>query len=708
MEQLTQNLKNGEMKLLEVPYPALSAGQVLIRNYYSLISAGTEGKTVKDARLGYLAKARARREEVKKVIRTARTIGLSETYRLVMNRLDAPSALGYSCAGIVIAVADDVTEFKIGDTVACGGSSAVHAEVVSVPVNLCVKTDASVHPEFACFTTIGAIAMQGIRQADLRLGENAVVIGLGLIGQLTMQLLKASGIKAAGIDVDPAMVELADKCGAPLSVMRNREDLEEQIHYFTNGHGTDAVIITAATSNTDPVDLAGSLCRKKGKVIIVGAVPTGFNRKNYYIKELELKMSGSYGPGRYDSEYEEKGIDYPYAYVRWTENRNMQAFAELIKSGQINLTPLITHVFDFKNAPQAYNLILERSETFAAVLLRYDVTKELNKSVRLHNRTTPVQSPVIGMIGAGSFGQNFLLPSIKETGAYLKTIATARPNNARNVADKFGFEYCTGDANEIFSNPEINTVFIATRHDSHAEFVLKSLENNKNVFTEKPLCLNIDELDAIKNSYSKSDKQVCVGFNRRYAPLIQEIKKHFKADIPVAVQYRINAGRVDPSHWIHDPETGGGRIIGEVCHFIDLCSFIASSPIEYVSAIALQDPGALSDTLSISLGMKNGSIASISYFSNGHKDLGKEYLEVFSGGSVVILDDFSKLNIKGKKSTETKIKQDKGHKQTVKYFIDSIKNGTAAPLDFNSIYNSMMATFKVCESVKANGQRIVI
>ena len=332
MEQLTQNLKDGHMQLLEVPFPALNDGQVLVRNHYSLISAGTEGKTVKDARLGYIGKARARKEEVKKVIQTAKTIGLKETYRLVMNKLDAPSALGYSCAGEVIAVAEGVKDFKVGDRVACAGASAVHAEIVAIPVNLCVKLSDDLSTREAAFTTLGAIALQGVRQADLRIGESCVVIGLGLLGQITIQILRASGVKTIGIDIDPRQVQQALQNGADHAYAREDAHLEAAVQQITDGHGADAVIITAATSSTDPIDLAGLLCRKKGRVVVVGAVPTGFTRKNYYNKELELKMSCSYGPGRYDPEYEEQGIDYPYAYVRWTENRNMQAFADLMAS----------------------------------------------------------------------------------------------------------------------------------------------------------------------------------------------------------------------------------------------------------------------------------------------------------------------------------------------------------------------------------------
>ncbi len=699
MEQLTQNLKDGHMQLLEVPFPALGPGQVLVRNHYSLISAGTEGKTVKDARLGYIGKARARKEEVKKVIQTAKTLGLMETYRLVMNKLDAPSALGYSCAGEVIAVSEDVKDFRIGDRVACGGATAVHAEVVVIPVNLCVKLKDQVNMPEAAFTTLGAIAMQGVRQADLKLGENCVVIGLGLLGQITSQLLRASGVTVTGIDIDQRQVDQALKYSCDHTFNRNNEQLEQAIAQLTDGHGTDAVIITAATSSTDPIDLAGSLCRKKGKVIIVGAVPTGFQRKNFYNKELDLRMSCSYGPGRYDSEYEEQGIDYPFAYVRWTENRNMQAFADLMAAGRINIRPLVTHTFPFQDAKKAYDLILARTEPFAGIVLEYDLKKTLQSTVSLNSGITAATEAKVGMIGAGSFGQNFLLPALKGK-ATLVNIATARPNNARNVADKFGFAQCTGNADEVVADKNINTVFIATRHDSHARYVKAAVEQGKNVFTEKPLCLYPHELEEIAAAWKEHPVRLMVGYNRRFAPLTLQLKKQLNSTLPVSVIYRINAGIVPKEHWIHDPKTGGGRIIGEVCHFIDYCSFIAGSKINAISAYAMKDPLGLSDTITISMKMENGSIASIAYFSNGNKDLPKEYIEVFNGGLVGIIEDFKELRLLGPKGTrKEKGVMDKGHKAEVDAFIRSVNEGTPCPIPFDEIYNTTDYTFKAIESI---------
>ena len=709
MEQLTQNLKSGEMKILEVPYPMLGKGCVLIRNHFSIISAGTEGKTVKDARLGYVGKAMARKDDVKKVITTAKTIGLVETYKLMMNKLDAPSALGYSCAGEVIAVADDITEYKIGDKVACAGAGAVHAEVVAVPKNLCVKLADNVPLNEACFTTLGAIALQGIRQADLRLGESCAVIGLGLLGQLTIQMLNAAGVQSIGIDIDKKMVALAQELGASYAIDRNTEGIENSIRELTKGYGVDAVIITAATPSTDPVDLAGELCRTKGKVIIVGAVPTGFKRAGYYKKELELKMSCSYGPGRYDSNYEEQGVDYPYGYVRWTENRNMQAFADMLANKKINIARLISHTFNFNEAPKAYQLIVDKTEAFTGILLKYNVEKKITSTVQLKNTQAVAGKPAIGFIGAGSFANNVLLPALKD-GASFVGIATNRPNNARNIADKYGFAYCTDNAKQLMEDKNINTIFIATRHDSHAGYVMQALQNNKNVFTEKPLCLNETELEEIKNLYQKSNSVLMLGFNRRFAPSVIKAKTYFdKLNTPLSINYRINAGSIAANHWVHDKNIGGGRIVGEVCHFIDLLTFITNSKIKSLSANAMNDAAHVSDTLTINLQFQNGSIATISYFSNGNKNLEKEYLEIFGGGQVVIINDFKELQTYGNsKKTDSLGKQDKGHKQEVSVFLEAIAKGKQCPISFEEIYHSMLCTFKVEESIATSGSQILI
>jgi len=713
MEQITQNLKDGKMTLLEVPFPALNNGCILVRNYFSLISAGTEGKTVKDARLGYIGKARARKDEVKKVIQTAKTFGIMNTYRMVMNKLDAPTPLGYCSAGEVIEVAPDVTEFRVGDLVACGGNSANHAEVGKIPKNLAVKIPNNVSTEHASLATLGAIALQGIRQADLRLGETAAVIGLGLIGQLTLQMLHASGVRTVGIDIDPKQIETALKNGADMAFLRGNEGLTQAIESLTDGYGVDAVIITAGSSSTDPIDFSGEICKQKGKVVVVGAVPTGFKRTNYFRKELDLRMSCSYGPGRYDSDYEEKGIDYPFGYVRWTENRNMGAFLELIRSGKINIDPLITHRFPFSDSIKAYDLVVSRSEPFQAIVLNYDISKTIARSVRKQTPTnTPStgNKPVIGFIGAGNFAQNFLLPAIGDSGK-LKGIATARPANARNLADKYNFSLCTGNPDEILNDAEINTIFIAARHDSHAEYVIKGLKSGKNVFVEKPLCMNEEELESIKEIYQRSGKSLMVGFNRRFSPLVVSLKNTIDSagKSPVSINYRINAGIVPADHWIHDKKIGGGRIIGEACHFIDLAMHLSGSKIISVSAVAMPDTNNNNDTVTINLHFGNGSIANISYFSNGNKDLPKEYLEVFFAGRIGIIDDFSSLKIYGKTAVTKNVKGiDKGHNSEVTNFLKNIETGKECPVPFEEQYITFDATFKALRSIALQGERITL
>ena len=708
MDQLTQDLKKGHMQILEVPFPTLGKRQVLVRNHYSVISTGTESKTVSDARKGYIAKAKARQKEVKQVIDSIKTRGLAKTYKTVMNKLEAPSALGYSSAGEVIGIGEGVTQFKVGDLAACGGSTAVHADVAAVPVNLCVKVPKEIDLKHAAFAAIAAVALQALRQADLRLGENCIVIGLGLIGQITIQLLNASGITSIGIDIKEEQVRLAQQNNAHLALKRNREDIEEMILQHTHGHRADAVIITASSSSTDPVELAGKLCRKKGKVIIVGAVPTGFSRADYYKKELDLRMSCSYGPGRYDPQYEEHGHDYPIGYVRWTGNRNMQAYIDLLAKNKLNMDPLITHVFDLIDAPEAYRMILECSEPFCGILIRYDIGKELKSKVILKEQSFPAAEPNVGLIGAGSFAKNVLLPGMKGL-CNLVAVAAAHGNNARYAADKYGFNYCTDKADEIIEDENIDTVFIATRHNLHAEYVIKALKKGKNVFVEKPLALTVHELEEIHRVYHTllsthhSPPRLMVGFNRRFSPHMLKVKSLFLAEQPKAMNFRVNAGAVPKEHWIHDPEIGGGRIIGEVCHFIDLAMDVAGSKITSVYADVLKEPGNLDDTLAVTLSFENGSIANISYFSNGSKRLPKEYLEIFCHGQAVIIHDFKTMEIYGKSVSKMKLRtQDKGHKKELSCFFDSIKNGDQSPISFDEIYHSTAVTFAVIESLQAN------
>lgn len=701
MEQLTQQLKSGHMEIMDVPVPSLGSGQILVRNYYSLISAGTEGKTVSDARLGLIAKAKSRKKEVQQVIDMIKTSGFSETYKVVMSKLEAPSSLGYSCAGEVIAVADDVYDFKVGDYVACGGEGAYHADIVSVYKNLCVKIPKSVDLKFAAVTTVAAIAIQGIRQAELTFGETAVVIGLGLIGQLTMQILEASGIKAIGVDISQSQVDLANKIGIGKSYSRNREDLEGIIRELTKGYGADAILITAGTSSLDPVEFAGSVARRKAKVVIVGAVPTGFDRKNYFKKELDLRMSCSYGPGRYDRDYEEKGIDYPYEYVRWTENRNMESYVELVERKKLILEPLITHVFEFEDAAKAYDMILSKSEPFVGILLKYEDVSNVDYEVKKSKGEAKGTKTKVGFVGAGSFAQYALLPNVKLY-ADMVGVATSRGNTAKGIADKYGFQYSTGEAEKIFTDEKINTVFIATRHNLHAANVMDSLKNNKNVFVEKPLCMNREELENISQLYKeKSNLHLMVGYNRRFAPAIKKIMSSMDKGIPKAINYRINAGNMPKDHWVQDKAIGGGRIIGEVCHFIDLVMFLSGSKINFINSVSMDNNPYLMDTLTINMGFENGSIGSICYFSNGASALPKENIEVFYANKVMVVDDFKEIKTYGKEVKSNKLgKQDKGHAQEVKEFIEAVENGKPTPISFEEIYDSTKATLDVIDSIK--------
>lgn len=697
------------MEILEVPFPALNIGRILVRNHYSVISAGTEGKTVSDARKGYLAKAKSRQKEVKQVIEMIKNKGFLSTYQLVMNKLEAPSPLGYSCAGEVIAVGDGVKQFKVGDHVACGGAGAYHADVVAVPVNLAVKVLEDVDLKQAAFATIASIAIQGIRRADLQIGSNCLVIGMGLIGQLTYLILEASGMRPIGVDISDAQLELCRKAGITNVFNREQRGIDDILRTHCNGYGVDAVIITAGSTSHDPVDFAGAAARQKAKVVVVGAVPTGFSRENYYKKELDLRMSTSYGPGRYDANYEEKGIDYPIGYVRWTENRNMQTFIDLLSSGRLNIEKLITHAFDLTHAPEAYDLILAKKEPFSGIVIQYDSQKELKRTVHLNGRSFPKSEINVGFVGAGSFAQGTLLPAMKGRCKFVG-ISTGHGNTARYVADKYGFSYCSDSADQLLTDPKINTIFVVTRHNLHAAFVLKAIRNDKYVFVEKPLAMNEAELEEISKLYSSKFEirnsklpLLMVGFNRRFARPVQEIKEMFSPEQPKSIMIRINAGIVPADHWVNDPEIGGGRIIGEGCHFIDLAMFLAGSPITSVVANAMADAYRLNNTAVINLEMANGSVASINYFSNGNQAAPKEAVEVFCGGAIAQIDDFKELIVFGKGKKRIRYKdQDKGHSGCVQAFLKAITEGTPCPIPFEQSYLTMLATFKANQSILEN------
>ena len=710
MHQLTQKLGSGEMVIQDLPYPQLGNGMIIVKNHFSIISGGTEGSTVSTARKSLIGKAKERPEQVKQVIDTLKKQGPMQTYRAVMKKLDAYSSLGYSCAGEVIEIGDNVPEFKIGDYVACAGVGyASHAEIVSVPVNLCVKLSEDANLKHAAYNTLGAISMQGVRQADLRVGETCVVLGLGLLGQLACMILKASGVNVIGVDVLDTSVEIAKKNGVvDHAYSRDTPGIDSKIQQASYGEGADAVIIAAATSSTDPINFAGAIVRKKGTVVVLGAVPTGFDRDpNWYKKELELKMACSYGPGRYDLNYEEKGIDYPLAYVRWTEKRNMESFQRLIEKNLINLEYLTTHQFDFENAPNAFDLVANKTEPYIGIALKYDTNKVVSKKLITVSGVGAEGKVNISFIGAGSYAQGSLLPYIPCHKDVTRIgVLTNTGTTSKRVAEKFKFCFCASKENDVL-NEKTNTLFIATRHDSHAEFVLKGLQANKNIFVEKPLCLTSSELEEITALQQNKSKAIMVGFNRRFSPLTQLLKKKLgTGGGPMAMIYRVNAGNIPKDTWIQDLEIGGGRIIGEACHFIDLLTYINGSLPKSISAMSMPDANGLNDTVNISIQFENGSIGIVAYYANGAKDLAKEYVEVFASGTTAIINDFKELNIYGKNKPFKKrlINQNKGQKEMVGAFIDGLLKDGYSPIPYEEIYAVSKATFLALKSLQ-NGSK---
>jgi len=710
MEHVIQR-KNGQIEIAESPVPELNENRILVQNHYSLISAGTEGGNIKSSRKSLASKVKAKPVLLKTVVDDIQKKGPVKTYKSVKRKLNDFSLLGYSCVGQVVSVGDNVKKIRVGDYVACGGSTANHCEYVSVPQNLCVRLsitgknneDVQQQLQLAAYNTIGAIAMQGLRQADLKLGETCAVIGLGLIGQLTAILLRASGVKVIGLDIDREVVDIAGKHCADLSLIQDQPGCGREIHEYTKGRGCDAVIITAATNSLGPVNFAGRILRQKGRVVVVGLVPTGFEREQYYKKELELRMSCSYGPGRYDTTYEDKSIDYPYGYVRWTENRNMAAFQDLISTRRIDPSFLTTHVFPLKKATEAYDIIVNKSEPFLGVLLEYDVEKPLGNQKVMVIPSVKGAAVSLGFVGAGNYAQNYLLPQIntKKWGAGLKGVMTSSGTTAKSVAARFGFEFCTSDPADIINHNDINTVFICTRHDTHAKYVMDALNAGKHVFVEKPICIRKTELNEIQDCYNGKDQALTVGFNRRFSPLIRQLTSHIGRGT-MSMCYRVNAGYIPSNSWVHDIDIGGGRVVGEVCHFIDLMSYVCGSLPNLVYASAVVDQEELWDNLIINLEFFNGSVGVISYFSNGADALPKEYFEVYKSGLTGVINDFESFDLYGKKKiVSRKLKaQDKGQRGMLDAFFSSVRKGLPSPVSFEDICVATETTFATMESIR--------
>ncbi len=680
MKQVVQ-YPNGETRVADVPAPAPEAGHVVVATEASLISAGTERMVVEFARKGLLAKARARPDLVAQVVRKARTEGVLGTMEAVRGRLDQPMPLGYSAAGRVIEVGSGVEGVVVGDRVACAGAG--HAEVVRVPRNLLARAPDGLPAEAAAFATVGAIALHGFRLAETELGGRVVVIGLGLIGLLAVQICRAAGVRVLGVDPDPERRARAERLGAEAVAGTEDGEAVDAALAWTDGIGADAALVAAAGGGNQPIETAAGVTRDRGTVVAVGAFGMDVPRRPFYMKELQLRVSRSYGPGRYDPSYEEAGIDYPIGHVRWTEGRNLQAVVDLLASGAVDTGPLVSHRIPIEDAEAAYRLITEGDEPTLGVVLTYP-DRGSSEGIGALERTVPVgdmsgsrRAPAasvnggsigVGLLGAGQFATAVLLPALKKAGT-LRPVAVASSTglSAKHAADRFGFDYATTEEARLLDDASIELVAIATRHGAHAAQVVRALEAGKHVFVEKPLCLTEEELADIIRAWSDAgDRQLLVGFNRRFAPLAGHLRAFCQeAGEPALITYRVNAGALPPDHWVHDPEVGGGRILGEVCHFIDFVSHVVDALPVRVTASGVRDGGRYrDDNVHVVVDLEDGSSASIAYAASGDRVVGKERCEVFAGGGTAVLDDFRTAEIArgGRvRKHRSRLRQDKGH-----------------------------------------------
>ena len=689
MKQLLQNMKTGDPQVTDVPIPQCQDGSALVQTAVSLVSSGTERMVVEFAKQGLLGKAQSRPELVRKMINKAMREGLLTTLEAALNRLDQPMALGYSSAGTITEVGDGLQGFKAGDRVACaGGGHAVHAEFASIPQNLMVKIPDGVDFDQAAFTTVGAVAMQGYRLADVQVGSRVAVIGLGLLGLIATGIASAAGCEVLGIDLDPARVTLAKTMGASMAV--TRDAAEEAASVFSRGRGVDAVLICADASSNDPIKLAGEIARDRAKVVAVGAIGLDIPRNAYYAKELDVVISRSYGPGRYDPNFEEKGQDYPIGHVRWTETRNMEAFLDLLAQGKLDVTPLITHRIPIDQGQEAYELLTGK-EPYLGVLLTYDnaLKPKDNRVVNLQApavRVQPGEVMALGVLGAGNYALATFLPAIKKVGGIAPIgIVSATGVSAQHAARQYGFGFSTSDPESLLEDPAINLLAILTRHSLHTPQVLAAFKAGKHVYCEKPLAIDNKQLNQVSKALQKGDQPLLMlGFNRRFAPLAVKLKAFVdKREEPLYAHFRVNANVIPPDHWINDPKVGGGRIIGEGCHFIDFLTFLVGEvPVE-VTTEGLPDNGKYSeDNVVMTFRFPDGSVGVVSYLANGDKSFPKEYVEVFTGGRVAVLHDWRKLETvaKGKrKVVRSLMSQDKGHKDAWRAFLKAVQQGQATP-----------------------------
>jgi predicted dehydrogenase/threonine dehydrogenase-like Zn-dependent dehydrogenase len=705
VQQVIQDIRKGRIALRTIPAPCPADGEVLIANRASLVSAGTEKMALDLGKRTLLGKARERPDQVRRVLEKLRTEGVVSTFQQVMQKLDEPMTMGYSSAGIVLACGRGIQDLKPGDRVASNGP---HAEVVSVPRNLCARIPDAVSFESACFGVLGSIALQGVRLTKCQLGETVLVIGLGLIGQLTVALLKAAGIRVLGIDLDERRCELAKTMGAEDA----RPDLgPTTVNHWTGDLGADAVIITASTRSNAPIETAAATVRKKGRIVLVGVVGLELDRRPFYFKEVEFVVSCSYGPGRYDASYEQRGHDYPAAYVRWTENRNIQAVLDLMGAGQLPVERLITHRFPIEEAEKAYELIEQSDKPFLGIVLNCASPEDRVQCSTIQLRPTSSRNGKLrcGVLGAGNFARMVLLPAIRDCGQFeISKLCSGKGVSAEHVGRSYGAESVCTDEAEVFNDPSIGAVFSVTRHDLHARHVIQAIEARKHIFVEKPLCVAIEELEQIEatlNHAGQAAPLLMVGFNRRFSPAADIVRKHFaNVPSPLTVSIRFNAGGIPADHWTQQPEEGGGRIIGEACHAIDLATFLCNSlPVRvFAESIGHSQPNSISDDQCfITLRHADGSVSSIAYLAGGDRSCSKERVEVFGGGRAAIIDDFGSVTtFANGKSKTIKARKRKGHREEIQILADTLKNGGDAPISWPEIKAVTLASILAVQSLR--------
>ncbi|MBN22526.1 MAG: oxidoreductase [Bdellovibrionaceae bacterium] len=691
MKQLVKNNKSGEVFIDDVPIPTVNAGEVLVKNHFSAISLGTEKSTISIAKSSLIQKAMKRPKDFKKVLNLMDKEGIFPAFNKATNKLQIPTPIGYSSAGEIIELGPGVRDFKIGDKVSCSGMG--HAEFVKVPINLCAIVPEKVSLDHAAFATIGSIALQGIRQSHLQIGESIVVIGLGLIGQIAMQIIEASGCTAVGIDIDRKLVNELENRGY-VCLDRNDPKVNERLLELTNGQGIDRTIIAASAPNNDPIIFSSEILRDRGTITVLGDVKMDLPRSLFYRKELSLNLARSYGPGRYDYKYEYEGHDYPIGYVRWTENRNINAVLELMRKGHIRMDEIINENIQFDNAPHFYEQILSGKIQGSGFVFQYDKDADNTKTLRLKRKLRAIPSSInLGLIGGGSYAQNYILPLLSEVkGLNLVNICTNKGDVSKHLAKKYNFASCTTDYQEIISNNDINCVFILTRHNTHSGIVSKCLNKDKHVYVEKPLALSSKELFSIKEAYDKSKGSLMVGFNRRFSNLVNKLKVSVdKRSGPISINYQVAPGHLPSNHWSQDLEIGGGRIIGEVCHFIDLSNYLVNSEVVDIKHTFMKNQDSTlrySDNLALIISYSDGSISQISYLPNTDRGLPKERIELVSSSGTYQLDNFKTLRIfkNGRLNTISERNTDKGQKNMIReYFLSLIKS--QSPIPFNQIFD---------------------